>query len=140
MYEQVKTGPLYDKVVQLMATYRSVAARMQNAKASTQGKLDRRLERLAEQIGERLEELTDMERLALECWQAGKTPGTFEIDHAEITERPYVSIRKISRWTEVIDRAEEREAKREAERSTDNTSSGKLKDFLKTLEDDNDGF
>ena len=136
MYEQVKTGPLYDKVAQLMATYRSVAARMQNAKASTQGKLDRRLERLAEQISERLEELTDQERIALCCWQAGKMPGTFEIDHAEITERPYVSIRKISRWTEVIDRAEEREA----ERSTDNTSSGKLKDFLKTLEGDDDDF
>lgn len=81
-----------------------------------------------------------MERLALECWQAGKTPGTYEIDHAEITERPYVSIRKISRWTQVIDRAEEREAKREAERSTDDTSSSKLKDFLKTREGDDDDF
>ena len=136
MYDQVETGPLYEQVAQLMATYRSVAARMQNAKASTQGKLDRCLERLAEQISERLEELTDQERIALCCWQAGKMPGTFEIDHAEITERPYVSIRKISRWTEVIDRAEEREA----ERSTDNTSSGKLKDFLKTLEGDDDDF
>lgn len=55
MYEQVETGPLYDKAVQLMKTYRSIAARMENAKASTQGKLDRRLERLAEQISERLE-------------------------------------------------------------------------------------
>ena len=137
MYDQVETGPLYDKVAQLMATYRSVAARMQNAKASTQGKLDRRLERLGEQIGERLEELTDQERIALCCWQDGKTPGTFEIDHAEITERPYVSIRKIERWTEEIDRKQERDVERE---TADAGSGAKLKDYLAQLDADNDDF
>lgn len=103
MYEQVETGPLYDKVVQLMATYRSIAARMENAKAVTQGKLDRQLERLNEKIGERLGELTDMERIALTCWQYGVVPGTYELNHAEITDRPYVSIRKIDRWNEEYD-------------------------------------
>lgn len=103
MYEQVETGPLYDKVVQLMATYRSIAARMENAKAVTQGKLDRQLERLNEKIGERLGELTDMERIALTCWQDSIVPGTYEVDHAEITDRPYVSIRKIDRWNEEYD-------------------------------------
>ena len=137
MYEQFETGPLYDKVAQLMATYRSIAARMQNAKASTQGKLDRRLEQMAEQIGERLEELTEQERRALCCWQDGKMPGTFEIDHAEITERPYVSIRKIERWTEEIDRKQERDAERE---TADAGSSAKLKDFLAQLDADNDDF
>ena len=68
MYEQVETGPLYDKAVQLMETYRSLAARMENAKAGTQGKLDRQLERLSENTTERLGELTDMERSALTCW------------------------------------------------------------------------
>ena len=103
MYEHVETGPLYDKVVQLMATYRSIAARMENAKAVTQGKLDRQLERLNEKIGERLGELTDMERIALTCWQDSIVPGTYEVDHAEITDRPYVSIRKIDRWNEEYD-------------------------------------
>ena len=137
MYDQVETGPLYEQVAQLMATYRSVAARMQNAKASTQGKLDRRLERLGEQIGERLEELTDQERIALCCWQDGKMPGTFGIDHAKITERPYVSIRKVERWTEEIDRKQERDAERQVE---DADSTGKLKAFLAQLDADNDDF
>ena len=137
MYEQVETGPLYDKVAQLMATYRSIAARMQNAKASTQGKLDRRLEQMAEQIGERLEELTEQERRALCCWQDGKMPGTFEIDHAEITERPYVSIRRVDRWTEEIDRKQEREAEKD---TNDTSSSKKLKAFLAKLDADNDEF
>ena len=137
MYEQVKTGPLYDKVAQSMATYRSVAARMQNARASTQGKLDRLLERLEEKIGQQLEELTEQERIALDCWQDGKTPGTFEIDHAAITERPYVSIRRVYRWTEEIDRKQEREAEREVE---DASSSEKLKAFLNMHDGDNDDF
>lgn len=135
MYEQVETEPLYDKVAQLMASYRSIAARMQNAKASTQGKLDRRLERLSEKIGERLEELTDQERNALCCWQDGKTPGTFEIDHAEITQRPYVSIRKVERWVEEHDVDELKKADKEAG-ADDDVVSDQLKAFLNMDNDD----
>lgn len=135
MYEQVETGPLYDKVAQSMASYRSIAARMQNAKASTQGKLDRRLERLSEKIGERLEELTDQERNALCCWQDGKTPGTFEIDHAAIMDRPYVSIRKVERWAEEIDIEGLKKADKEAG-ADDGVVSDQLKAFLNMDNDD----
>jgi len=90
-----------------MSTYRSLAARMQNAKASTQGKLDRKLERLGERISERLGELTDQERMALSCWMDGNTLGTYEVDHAELMEQPYVSIRKVNRWTEEYDIADD---------------------------------
>ena len=106
MYEQVSTGPLYDKAVQLLSTYRSVAARMGNARSSTQGKLDRRLEQLGERIAETLSELTDSERMALDCWRDGVLPGLYEVDHAAIVEKPYVSIRKTTRWTEEYDVAD----------------------------------
>jgi|SaaInl1SG_22_DNA_1037389.scaffolds.fasta_scaffold53003_1 hypothetical protein len=106
MYDEVSTGPLYDKAVQLLSTYRSVAARMGNARSSTQGKLDRRLEQLGERIAETLSELTDSERMALDCWRDGVLPGLYEVDHAAIVEKPYVSIRKITRWTEEYDVAD----------------------------------
>ena len=106
MYEQVSTGPLYDKAVQLLSTYRSVAARMGNARSSTQGKLDRRLEQLSERISEALGELTDNELTALDCWKDGVLPGLYEVDHAALVEKPYVSIRKITRWTEEYDVAD----------------------------------
>ena len=54
MYEHFETGPLYEKMVQLMSTYRSLAARLQNARPRTQGKLDKQLIRLDERIGEAL--------------------------------------------------------------------------------------
>ena len=106
MYDEVSTGPLYDKAVQLLSTYRSVAARMGNARSSTQGKLDRRLEQLGERIAETLSELTDSERMALDCWRDGVLPGLYEVDHAAIVEKPYVSIRKTTRWTEEYDVAD----------------------------------
>jgi hypothetical protein len=106
MYDEVSTGPLYDKAVQLLSTYRSVAARMGNAKSSTQGKLDRRLEQLSERISEALGELTDNELMALDCWKDGVLPGIYEVDHTAIVEKPYVSIRKILRWTEEHDVAD----------------------------------
>ena len=59
MYEHFDTGPLYEKMVQLMSTYRSLAARLQNARPRTQGKLDKQLTRLDERIGEPLGELYD---------------------------------------------------------------------------------
>jgi hypothetical protein len=76
---------------------------MDTAKKSTQNKLDVQIERLNELIGERLGELTHMERSALTCWQDGSLPGTYELDHQAITERPYISIRKVQRWDEVQD-------------------------------------
>lgn len=100
MSEQVKTGPLYEKAVQGLGTYRSVAARMGNARTATQGKLDRRLEKLSEKISETLAQLTDIERSALTCWRDGLMPDTYEVDHEAITDRPYVSIRRIERVTE----------------------------------------
>ena len=106
MYEHVETGPLYDNAVQLMATYRSIAARMENAKARTQGKLDRQLERLSEKISERLGELTNPELSALTCWKDSIVPGAYEVDHTEITAKPYISIRKIDRWNDEYDVAQ----------------------------------
>jgi len=139
MYEQVETGPLYDKAVQLMSTYRSVAARIANARKSTQGKLDRQLERLGEKISEVLGELSDNELMALDCWQRGIMPGTYEVGHAALTEKPYVSIRKVYRSTEEYD-IEERRA---AERASSNVSEEerertrkKLQEFLKLRDED----
>ena len=103
MYEQVDTGPLYDQAVQSLSTYRSVAARMANAKPRTQGKLDRRLEQLGEKISERLGELTELERMALTGWQEGVVPDVYEVDHDALTAQPYESIRRIDRWTEEYD-------------------------------------
>jgi len=137
MYEQVETGPIYDKAVKLLSTYRSIAARMTNAKVSTQGKLDRRLEALAERIEESLSELTNMERAALTCWKHSSVfDGEYEVDHDAIIERPYVSIRRIDRWDERQDdtdaepemSAEEQEAERKRDKA-------KLEAFLR-IDDD----
>ena len=132
MYEQVETGQNYDKVTQLLATYRGLAARMANARARTQGKIDRRLEQLGERIGIALEELTDVERMALTCWKEGVTKGTYEVDVDEITAKPYVSIRRVDRWTEehdlTVDYAEEETT------AASNTTSEQLRYFLNKLE------
>ncbi|MDA7485033.1 hypothetical protein N9A56_06880 [Planktomarina temperata] len=135
MYEQVSTGPLYDKAVQLLSTYRSVAARMGNARSSTQGKLDRRLEKLSERISETLGELTDNELMALDCWKDGMLPGLYEVDHAAIIEKPYVSIRKITRWTEEYDVADMAQP---SDNNTDTTAaeSSLLKRFMSVKDDD----
>ena len=132
MYEQVETGQNYDKVAQLLATYRGLAARMANARSRTQGKIDRRLEQLDERIGIALEELTDMERMALTCWKEGVMKGTYEVDVEEITAKPYVSIRRVDRWTEehdlTVDYAEEETT------AASNTTSERLRYFLNKLE------
>ena len=106
MSDQVDTGPLYDQAVQLLSTYRSVAARMATARARPRGKLDRRLEQLGEKISERLGELTFNERMALTGWQDGVVPGVYEVDHDALTAQPYESIRRIDRWTEEYDPAD----------------------------------
>ena len=138
MYEQVKTGPLYDKVVRSMSTYRSVAARMQNAKASTRGKLDRRLERLAEKIGEQLSELSGNELQALTCWKDGIMAGVYEVDHDEITSKPYVSIRRVDRWDEEYDVAERKalmQADDESDSAQQEAVAAKLRAFLSMTDD-----
>jgi len=85
-----------------------------------------------------------MERLALECWNDGPVKGGYEIDHEALTSKPYVSLRKIKRWTEEIDRKQEREAEREAGREAKRNKGvavgrSKLDDFLKEVDDLNDG-
>ena len=135
MYDEVSTGPLYDKAVQLLSTYRSVAARMGNARSSTQGKLDRRLEQLSERIAEALGELTDNELMALDCWKDGVLPGLYEVDHTAIVEKPYVSIRKITRWTEEYDVADVGQAS-DSDRDTTAASNSLLKRFMSVKDDD----
>ena len=132
MYEQVETGQNYDKVAQLLATYRGLAARMANARSRTQGKIDRRLEQLGERIGIALEELTYKERMALTCWKEGVTKGTYEVDVDEITAKPYVSIRRVDRWIEEHDLTEDY-AEEEATAAS-NTTSEQLRYFLNKLE------
>lgn len=130
IYQQVTTGPLYDGAAQLMQTYRSVAARMHNAKLSTQGKLDRRLEKLSERISERLGELTDMERLALDCWKDGIMQGTYEVDHNALTEKPYTSIRKVER---VIEDFEPDDADSDEAADSGYNDTGRLRAFISKL-------
>ena len=132
MYEQVETGQNYDKVAQLLATYRGLAARMANVRAGTQGKIDRRLEQLGERIGIALEELTDMERMALTCWKEGVIKGTYEVDIDEITSKPYVSIRRIVRWTEEHDLTVDYD--NSDTQSVSNPTSEQLRAFLNKLE------
>lgn len=138
MYEQIETGPLYDNVVRSMSTYRSVAARMQSAKASTQGKLDQRLESLGERIGEQLAELSGSELQALTCWKDGVIAGAYEVDHDAITTKPYVSIRKIERWDEECDVAEMKapmQATDERDSKRKEADAAKLSAFLSMRDD-----
>ena len=131
MYEQVDTGPLYEQAVQLLSTYRSVAARMAKANPRTQGKLDRRLERLGEQIAERLGELTDLERMALTGWRDGIIAGTYEVDHEALMEQPYESIRRIDRWTEEYDPADYETEADETASPSNQSISDQLAKFLR---------
>lgn len=129
MYEHFDTGPLYEKAAQLMSTYRSLAARLQNARPRTQSKIDKQLIRLDERIGEALGELSDNERMALTCWQDGIIAGAYEVDHAELTTRPYVSIRRIERWTEEYSLDERKQIQDDDAASVVVMSSG-LRGFL----------
>lgn len=113
-----------------MQTYRSVAARMRNANLDTQGKLDRRLERLGEQISERLGELSYTERQALDCWQYGILPDVYEVDHHALTEEPYTSIRKVER---VIEDFEPEEADGDVAADNGYEGAGKLRAFISKL-------
>lgn len=137
MYEQVKTGPLYDEVVQWISTYRSLTARMGGARYSTQKKLDNTLERLGERIDERLNELTDQELSALSCWKSSILPNTVELDREALMEMPYCSIRLIQRWEEVYDEDQQQQAQQE---TPDPVRDEKLKQQLAAfLRLDDDG-
>jgi hypothetical protein len=103
MYEQVDTGPIYDELVQWMGTYRSLQSRMFGAKHSTQKKIDNTLEGLGERIDERITELSEQERSALDCWQEGIISGVYEMDREALMEKPYRSIRLIVRWDDEND-------------------------------------
>lgn len=136
MYEQVQLGPLYDGAVQLLSTYRSVAARMRNAKGSSLGAYDRRLEVLGERISERLSELTHQERLALTCWKPSIMPDTYEVDYDELTTKPYVSIRRVDRVIDEYDIDERRELERAAAKAaeqSDGQSKERLRSFISKL-------
>jgi len=108
---------------------------MGSARRSTQGKLDRQLERLEERAGELLEQLTDTERMALTCWRDSIMPDTYEIDHDAITARPYESIRRVERWDDEYDIEEQRAAERAAQEAVkDGTGDmSKLKSFIAKL-------
>ena len=135
MSDAVKTGPIYEQAVQRMSTYRSIAARMGNARGSTQGKQDKKLERLGELIGEMLAQLTDDERMALDCWRAGIMPDTYEVDHAALTDKPYVSIRKVERITEEYTEDEHKaQLRRDKEEANDDTAgNARLRSFINQL-------
>ena len=60
--------------------------------------------------------------MALDCWKDGVLPGLYEVDHAAIVEKPYVSIRKITRWTEEYDVADMAQP---SDHDTDTTASRK---------------
>ena len=131
MYEQVNTGPIYDELVQWMRTYRSLQARMFGAKHSTQKKIDNTLEGLGERIDERIAELTDQERSALDCWQNGIMPGVYEMDREALMERPYRSIRLIMRWDEEYDIQERKAAEQQNDDSAlDEQTNRQLAAFL----------
>ena len=135
MYEQVKTGPLYDEVVQWISTYRSLTARMGGARYSTQKKLDNTLERLGERIDERLNELTDQELSALSCWKSSILHNTVELDREELMEMPYCSIRLIQRWEEVYDEDQQQAQQETPDPVRDEKLKQQLAAFLR-LDDD----
>lgn len=126
----METGPLYEQAVQRMHAYRSVAARIGNARNSTAGKLDRRLEKLGELIGETLQQLTDTERIALSCWRDSIMQDTYEVDHEELMSKPYVSIRRVEHITEEYTVAERKAQLQEIKAQQNNPDTGRLKAFL----------
>jgi len=106
---------------------------MGNARHSTQGKLDRQLERLGEDLGVILGQLTDQERMALTCWRDSVMPDTYEVDHDAIIAKPYISIRRIERVTEEYD-VDELKALNKQNNETGDT--GRMKAFINKLNDD----
>jgi hypothetical protein len=111
---------------------------MASAKSRTQGKLDRRLESLGDKIAEQLSELSGNELQALTCWKDGIMPDTYEIDHDAITEKPYISIRRIDRWDEEYDVAERKallKAGDERDETQKKADAAKLRAFLSMTDD-----
>lgn len=109
---------------------------MANARRSTQGKLDKRLESIGERISECLGELTDQERIALTCWRNGVLPEVYEVDHDALVEKPYVSIRRIDRWVEEHDIAEQKAMAKRAHEAISEKDQLKLRSFLTMSDED----
>lgn len=141
MYDEVPIGPLYEKTVNAMTRYRRLSSLMERSSYATQGAIDRRLEALGEEIAERLSELSDLERVALDCWKDGVERGFYEIDVEALMERPYRSIRRVTHDTFEYDVAEQKALKRDVEQqSTEPTSSEdseRLDKFLRMPFEDN---
>jgi hypothetical protein len=139
MWEIVNTGPEYDEIVDLMRTYRRLAARTGSAKHSTEVKLHDRLEDIWEDMNLKLNELSDTERSALTCWKSGTASGTYEIDYDALTSKPYVSIRKVERVTEErYTKQSDRDAQSERVQSamSDSSNRNKARALLNALRDD----
>lgn len=100
-----------------MQRYRRLMSEMANANRRRQGRIDRQLERLGEEIAEKLSELSPAERDALDCWQDGVERGFFEVDIEALMERPYRSIRRIDRRVYEYDTEEQVALKRAAKDS-----------------------
>jgi len=73
-----------------------------------------------------------MERMALTCWKEGVTKGTYEVDVDEITAKPYVSIRRVDRWTEEHDLTVDYD--NSDTQPVSNPTSEQLRAFLNKLE------
>ena len=73
--------------------------------------------------------------MALDCWKDGVVPGLYEVDHAALVEKPYVSIRKITRWTEEYDVADMAQPVITIE-TQQLAESSLLKKFLSVRDDD----
>lgn len=141
VHEEVTTGPLYERTVKAMIRYRRLASLMERSSRAKQGSIDRRLEALGEEIAERLSELSDLERVALDCWKEGVERGFYEVDVEALMERPYRSIRRVQHYEYEYDVAEQKALKREAEpRPTEPSSAEdreRLNKFLRMpFEDD----
>lgn len=136
MYEEVQTGPLYERVVQAMTKYRRLSVRMHGAKSANQGALERKLEKLNEEIDERLGELSDQERMALSFWRDGILQDIYELDVEALMARPYTSIKRIDKSCDEYDIDERRALLREIEQrdaKPDLEAGKKLREFLDVL-------
>jgi hypothetical protein len=72
--------------------------------------------------------------MALTCWKDSIMPDTYEVDHDAITDRPYISIRKVERVDEEYDVDELREMKRlSKQEAAEEGDRSRLKAFISKL-------
>lgn len=134
VHEEVTTGPLYERTVKAMIHYRRLASLMERSSHAKRGSIDRRLEALGEEIAERLSEMSELERVALDCWKDGVERGFYEVDVEALMERPYRSIRRVQHYEYEYDVTEQKALEREAEKMSKETiitqDSERLNKFL----------